>query len=82
MGDGKGVSLESIRRGYGDRTWREGKGTSDHVGKVNLSGTTDGYIIIYVTKYGYSLVSFRTVRRVRNTNALLCARLWDMETSQ
>ena len=72
MGEGQGVLLEAIRREYGDRTWREGKGTSDHVGKVNLSGTTDGYIIIYVTKYGYSLVSFRPVRRVRNTNALLC----------
>ena len=50
--------------------------------KSNVVGTIDGSRILYVTRYGYSLVSFRPVRRVRNTNALLCSRLWDMETSR
>ena len=72
MGDGKGVSLESIRRGYGDRTWRGKRWASDHMGKINVVGTIDGSRILYVTKCGYSIVSFRPIRRVSNTNALLC----------
>ena len=82
MGEGQGVLLEATRREYEDRTWRVAKGASDHVGKINLVGATYRSRILYVNRYGYRLVSFRPIKRVRNTNALPCARLWEMETSR
>ena len=46
-------------------------GALDHMGKSNVVGTTYGSRIVYVTKQGQSLVSFRHIRRVRNTTDLI-----------
>ena len=51
VGEGQGVSLEVIRRGYIYMTWREaGVAAPGHRGKSNVMGTKYGSRIVQVTK--------------------------------